>query len=120
MSGRYDILLREDRKAEAAESKPTQNVTRTRPRRARVSPRSDSAETAIGELRSTGNGQSANSQVVKQVRPLVRRTFDFYEDQIEYLTSASLHARLAGHGVSMNAMIREAIDHYIEQKTSKK
>jgi hypothetical protein len=66
------------------------------------------------------NGQKNRSQVAKQARPLVRRTFDFYEDQIEYLTTASLQARLAGRGGSMNAMIREAIDLYMAQKTSEK
>src|SRR4051812_5312981 len=47
-------------------------------------------------------------------RPYIRRTFDFYEDQIAYLTKASLEERLAGNDASMNAMVREAIDTYIE------
>jgi hypothetical protein len=46
-------------------------------------------------------------------RPYVRRTFDFYEDQIAYLTKASLEDRLAGGDGSMNAMVRDAIDAYI-------
>ena len=53
-------------------------------------------------------------------RPYVRRTFDFYEDQIAYLTRESLQERLAGNEVSMNAMIREAIDDWIKKRTSKK
>jgi hypothetical protein len=52
-------------------------------------------------------------------RPYVRRTFDFYEDQIAYLTRASLEDRLAGGDGSMNAMVREAIDAYIEKRRKK-
>src|SRR3712207_3053784 len=37
-------------------------------------------------------------------RRYVRRTFDFYEDQIAYLTKVSLEDRLAGKESSMNAM----------------
>ncbi len=78
------------------------------------------SEASAERLTHTGNGHSAKPQVVKKVRPFVRRTFDFYEDQIEYLTTVSLQARLAGQGGSMNAMIREAIDQYIAQKHLKK
>jgi hypothetical protein len=50
-------------------------------------------------------------------RPYLRRTFDFYEDQITYLTKASLEERLVGRDGSMNAMIREAIDDWIKRRT---
>ena len=53
-------------------------------------------------------------------RSLVRRTFDLYEDQISYLTRESLQERLAGNDVSMNGMIREAIDNWIKKRTSGK
>jgi hypothetical protein len=52
-------------------------------------------------------------------RPYVRRTFDFYEDQIAYLTRASLEDRLAGGDGSMNAMVREAIDAFIAARKNK-
>jgi hypothetical protein len=52
-------------------------------------------------------------------RPYVRRTFDFYEDQIAYLTRASLEDRLAGGDGSMNAMVREAIDAFITARKNK-
>src|SRR4051812_5157073 len=42
-------------------------------------------------------------------RRYIRRTFDIYEDQLAYLTRASLEERLAGGEGSMNAMVREAI-----------
>src|SRR5947209_15958480 len=49
-------------------------------------------------------------------RAYIRRTFDFYEDQIAYLTKASLEERLAGGEGSMNAMVREAIDAFIAKR----
>ena len=52
-------------------------------------------------------------------RRYIRRTFDYYEDQIAYLTKASLEERLAGGEGSMNAMVREAIDAFIEKRRKK-
>jgi hypothetical protein len=53
-------------------------------------------------------------------RSFVRRSFDFYEDQIKYLTRESLEDRLAGREGSMNAMVREAIDAWIKKRDSGK
>ena len=52
-------------------------------------------------------------------RRYIRRTFDYYEDQISYLTKASLEERLAGGEGSMNAMVREALDTFIEKHRKK-
>lgn len=49
-------------------------------------------------------------------RSLLRRSFDFYEDQIAYLTRVSLESQLAGQEGSMNAMVRQAVDYYIQKK----
>ena len=53
-------------------------------------------------------------------RKFIRRTFDFYEDQITYLTRESLQERLAGKERSMNEMVREAIDDWINKRRSGK
>jgi hypothetical protein len=50
----------------------------------------------------------------------VRRTFDFYEEQISYLKQESLREQLEGKEGSMNAMVREAIDDWIKKRTSTK
>ena len=50
----------------------------------------------------------------------VRRTFDFYEEQITYLKQESLREQLEGKEGSMNAMVREAIDDWIAKRTSTK
>jgi hypothetical protein len=52
-------------------------------------------------------------------RGYVRRTFDIFEDQLQYLTRASLEDRLAGGEGSMNAMVRQAIDAFIAKRKSK-
>jgi hypothetical protein len=49
-------------------------------------------------------------------RGYVRRTFDIFEDQLAYLTRASLEDRLAGGEGSMNAMVRQALDDFISQQ----
>lgn len=53
-------------------------------------------------------------------RSFVRRTFDFYEDQILYLTRHSLQEKLAGNEMSMNEMVRQAVDDWINKRTSAK
>jgi hypothetical protein len=61
--------------------------------------------------------QSAPSPVKHS---FVRRTFDFYEEQITYLKQESLREQLEGKEGSMNAMVREAIDDWIAKRTSTK
>jgi hypothetical protein len=53
-------------------------------------------------------------------RTFVRRTFDFYEEQIAYLKQVSLREQLEGKEGSMNAMVREAIDEWIAKRASTK
>jgi hypothetical protein len=53
-------------------------------------------------------------------RGYVRRTFDFYDDQIVFLRKSSLEEQLAGGEGSMNAMVRDALDKYIKEKTTTK
>ena len=60
----------------------------------------------------------AATQPVKHT--FVRRTFDFYEEQITYLKQESLREQLEGKEGSMNAMVREAIDEWIAKRTSTK
>jgi hypothetical protein len=55
-----------------------------------------------------------------QRRSFLRRTFDFYEDQIAFLKRESLEQRLAGQERGMNEMVREAIDDWINKKTLRK
>jgi hypothetical protein len=61
--------------------------------------------------------QSAPSPVKHS---FVRRTFDFYEEQIAYIKQESLREQFEGKEGSMNAMVREAIDDWIAKRTKKK
>lgn len=52
-------------------------------------------------------------------RRYVRRTFDIFDDQLAYMTKASLEDRLAGGDGSMNSMVRQALDEFIEKRRRK-
>jgi len=56
----------------------------------------------------------------KASRTFIKRTFDLFEDQLNYLTRESLQDRLAGKEGSMNAMVREAIDEWIKKREAAK
>ena len=65
------------------------------------------------------------SQALQPATPIVkhsfvRRTFDFFEEQITFLKQESLREQLAGKEGSMNAMVREAIDDWIKKRTATK
>jgi hypothetical protein len=64
------------------------------------------------------SGQVPQSETPSVKRAFVRRTFDFYEEQITYLKQESLREQLEGKEGSMNAMVREAIDEWIKKRTS--
>jgi hypothetical protein len=59
-------------------------------------------------------------QARAQARTFIKRTFDLFEDQLNYLTRESLQDRLAGKEVSMNAMVREALDEWIKKREAAK
>lgn len=48
-------------------------------------------------------------------RKFIKRTFDLYEDQLNYLSKESLRDRLDGKEGSMNAWVREALDEWIRK-----
>lgn len=66
--------------------------------------------TAVKQPTKLSNGKQKQLPVLKPTRRYVRRTFDYFEDQIEYLTRVSLEERLAGRNVTMASMLREALD----------
>jgi hypothetical protein len=49
-------------------------------------------------------------------RVLVRRGFEWYEDQLAALKKLSLKEQLEGKDSSMSAMVREAIDDYLKKR----
>jgi hypothetical protein len=117
--GRYDVLLRQDENKEAR-TRATEPVPAAAPKKG-VPPTVSEAPKPTAEHTSvTPLPQTKPSLVQSSRRSFVRRSFDFYEDQVSYLTKASLEERLAGNEGSMNAMVREAVDDFIKKRTSGK
>lgn len=53
-------------------------------------------------------------------RTLVRRGFEWYEDQLEALKRISLKEQMEGRECSMSAMVREAVDDYLKKRSAGK
>jgi hypothetical protein len=53
-------------------------------------------------------------------RIITRNAFEIYEDQMDRLRKLSLEEKMNGKLGSMSAMVREAIDVYLEKKSSGK
>jgi|SRR5215204_437999 len=53
-------------------------------------------------------------------RLLVRRGFEWYEDQLAALKKLSLEEQMEGQPGSMSAMVREAVDDYLKKRSSNK
>jgi hypothetical protein len=49
-------------------------------------------------------------------RLIVRRGFDYYEDQLKDLKRISLQEQLDGRDGSMSRMLREALDEYLQKR----
>ena len=52
-------------------------------------------------------------------RLLVRRGFEWWEDQLAALKKLSLEEQMAGEPGSMSAMVREALDDYLKKRAAK-
>jgi hypothetical protein len=95
-----------------------------------AAPVPDAASSTLPEREQKGRHAQLPSPLVESQMPqsapspvkhsFVRRTFDFYEEQIAYLKQESLREQLEGKEGSMNAMVREAIDDWIAKRTSTK
>jgi hypothetical protein len=56
---------------------------------------------------------------VSNKRLLVRRGFEWYEDQLAALKRLSLQEQMEGRDGSMSAMVREALDDYLKKRSTK-
>ena len=50
-------------------------------------------------------------------RIITRNSFEIYEDQMESLRKLAFHEKMDGKLGSMSAMVREAIETYVEKRT---
>jgi hypothetical protein len=115
--GRYDLLLQQDDNKEAR-SRATERVPADAPERETPPMTSGARRPTAEQPRVAPLPQPRPVATHTPRRSFVRRSFDFYEDQISYLTKASLEERLAGNEGSMNAMVRQAVDDYIKKRTN--
>lgn len=141
--GRYDILLGEDKKPDDT-GKTESSATRAEKlsaasiqREVHDAPKKDDGADSLffpqqvrsGERRS----QSTPVSPVQPVRPVLpvrgtntikrimksRHPFDIYQDQYESLKQLALQDRMQGGDGSMSAMVREAIDTWIQKRRGK-
>jgi hypothetical protein len=106
---RYDILLNNDPKKEAPpkeQSSPSRAPTARRGDEATGRP--DGEQDTRPEDRATGKGI------------LVRRGFEWREDQLRPLKKLSLEEQLEGKPGSMSQMVRDALDVYLQKRVSGK
>jgi hypothetical protein len=83
-----------------------------------------------GERSLTRSSERANvprpveSFIRTPVRPngkriITRNSFEIYEDQMDALRRLAFEDKMAGKGGSQSAMVREAIDAYLEKRKNK-
>ena len=66
--------------------------------------------------RATARPQDEPTGRPDKKRILVRRGFEWYEDQLNALKRLSIQEQLEGKPGSMSAMVRKALDEYLQKK----
>ena len=79
--------------------------------------RDDVAGSPGGRAVASSGRQVAGSPAGPIKRFVVRRGFDYYEDQLATLKKLSLREQMAGRDGSMSRMVREALDEYLAKHT---
>jgi hypothetical protein len=107
-------------------ARPQQSI-----KRQTVSPSSETMEdTRSPERPLTPSSERANAPTLVDsfartpVRPngkriITRNSFEIYEDQMDALRRLAFEDKMAGKGGSQSAMVREAIDAYLEKRKRK-
>jgi hypothetical protein len=125
--GRYDILLGQDDTKDDANQKASSHKRGKTPDTASMQ-RELRGSSKKQEL--TGQSQADPVPPVHPVRPVLpvrgtdsikrvmksRHPFDIYHDQYESLKELALQDRMQGGEGSMSAMVRQALDDFIEQQ----
>jgi hypothetical protein len=107
--GRYDVLLEQDKQPEAV-SKPAEPSRREKTSAPAVTPHPVRPVLPVPPVR----GMEPIKRVMKSRHP-----FDIYQDQYESLKELALQDRMQGEDGSMSAMVREALDVFIQKRRSK-
>jgi hypothetical protein len=133
--GRYDILLGQDEKKGSADS--TQRPTHTKGLDANAVQsdlvKSSKKRELTGSAFFQPQPNKKDREQPEPVRPVLpvrgtnsikrvmksRHPFDIYQDQYESLRELALSDRMQGGEGSMSAMVREALDAFIQKRTAK-
>jgi hypothetical protein len=82
-------------------------------------------EKSVIQEEQTNRSISERANARTPVRPngkriITRNAFEIYEDQMDRLRKLSLEEKMNGRLGSMSAMVRDAIDSYLQKKTPEK
>jgi hypothetical protein len=100
-------------------SKSTPQDTPTHPREA---PEEKTEKQQVTDRATARPGDEPTNRPPDRVtnkRLLVRRGFEWYEDQLAALKRLSLQEQMDGKEGSMSAMVREALDDYLKKRSAK-
>lgn len=72
------------------------------------------AATERANDRTSNSTERPNGRTVYPERKTTRHSFEFYADQIQAIRRLRAQKELAGEPVSLSAMIRDAVDRYLD------
>jgi hypothetical protein len=73
-----------------------------------------------GNARTPVRSNDSTPQRTTRQRIITRNSFEIYEDQMELLRKLSYREKMEGKLGSMSGMVRQAIDYYLQKRTSEK
>jgi hypothetical protein len=102
--------------------KPSKVIPQESPTPTREAPVEKTETQSLTDRATARPGDEATTRPPDRVtnrRLLVRRGFEWYEDQLAALKRLSLQEQLDGKEGSMSAMVREALDDYLKKRSAK-
>ena len=102
--------------------KPPRQIPQDSPTPPREAPEQKTSTLPITDRATARPGDEPTNRPPDRVtnkRLLVRRGFEWYEDQLAALKRLSLQEQMEGKEGSMSAMVREALDDYLKKRSAK-
>ena len=102
--------------------KPPRQISQDSPPVPREAPEQQASTLPITDRATARPGDEPTNRPPDRVtnkRLLVRRGFEWYEDQLAALKRLSLQEQMEGKEGSMSAMVREALDAYLKKRSAK-
>jgi hypothetical protein len=102
--------------------KPSKSTPQDSPTLPREAPEEKTEKQQVTDRPTARPGDEPTARPPDRVtskRLLVRRGFEWYEDQLAALKRLSLQEQMEGKEGSMSAMVREALDDYLKKRSAK-